>query len=67
MVRVIVEGFETTQQADDWASWYSNSGEQEFWCVCEEIEGMGGANAKSIEELPDGDILMKVEVYKEKD
>lgn len=51
-VRLVIEGFETVEQAKHWAEWYEGQGEQDWpiWMECRRDEGadVSEARCKSI-------------------
>ena len=60
-VKIIVRGFETKEQASEWASWYSGQGEQDWFIWQGENGGIDG-QTDSIEndDLTDKDIILNL-------
>lgn len=66
MARLIIEGFGSTKQMQDWLDWYSNSGEQDFATAQEfreEENEISGADYRGQEKVGE-DIVVQFRVHR---
>lgn len=64
MINVIFKGFETIEQAQEFAEWYSGSGEQESGAWLEESTDIQSAYVENITTNPEGNVEVELKLYK---
>lgn len=68
MARIILDGFETIEQARKWSAWYSNSGEQDFSMAQDDVDDaiLSGANWNG-EVVKGEDLIIEIQIFKGKE